>query len=605
MPLELHNEKFNEIAEKGDNDNINQIFFLNDFTGTPLIFACKTNNIELVEKLLKKGADANKNYIYKDRYSHIKKTETPLFLACKTNNVELAKLLLEKGADANKTYKTQTPLFLACKTNNVELAKLLLEKGADANETYKTETPLFLACKTNNIDLAKLLLEKGADVNYRLAEGNSYLHEACKNRYIEIAELLIEKGADLNIEDKRSGRVPLHELCLVNEFTEAVMKIINLLIKKGADIDFLDYSKRTPLFYATSAGFIEAVKLLIENGADIDKTESNGETPLYCAVDNDHIEIVKLLTENGADVNVIYYEDVSEDESDDEIEEYNRIEVTPLNKAVRENRIEIAKQLILYVLLNNPREKPDYITDSLSDFWDTTVSERSNVLKYFPKIPGCSIVEFLSENVNKLTKRLTLKSLNEIVQAVEQEEKKIPNPEAAVGEVENLSYALLIKTRLEKLVERQKLLNNLLDKWPLTSLKNGKEFIFLPFIPHIPIWEISRYLSTRDIQALLSLIPPESESIMTDSMIQNHAIDSSHIKSSSLEQEDNKHSLQSLEEQAKENTSMLEISKDNIESISNVMGSPSSSGLFANRKRKQDESSNEDPEMNKLRRLEH
>ena len=446
MPLELHNEKFNEIAEKGDNDNINQIFFLNDFTGTPLIFACKTNNIELVEKLLKKGADANKNYIYKDRYSHIKKTETPLFLACKTNNVELAKLLLEKGADANKTYKTETPLFLACKTNNVELAKLLLEKGAD--------------------------------VNYRLAEGNSYLHEACKNRYIEIAELLIEKGADLNIEDKRSGRVPLHELCSVNEFTEAVMKIINLLIKKGADIDFLDYSKRTPLFYATSAGFIEAVKLLIENGADIDKTESNGETPLYCAVDNDHIEIVKLLTENGADVNVIYYEDESEDESDDEIEEYNRIEVTPLNKAVRENRIEIAKQLILYVLLNNPREKPEYITDSLSDFWDTTVSERSNVLKYFPKIPSCSIVEFLSENVNKLTKRLTLKSLNEIVQAVEQEEKKIPNPEAAVGEVENLSYALLIKTRLEKLVERQKLLNNLLDKWPITSLKNGKNLFF-------------------------------------------------------------------------------------------------------------------------------
>lgn len=59
MPLELHNEKFNEIAEKGDKDNINQIFFLNDFTGTPLIFACKTNNIELVEKLLKKGADAS------------------------------------------------------------------------------------------------------------------------------------------------------------------------------------------------------------------------------------------------------------------------------------------------------------------------------------------------------------------------------------------------------------------------------------------------------------------------------------------------------------------------------------------------------------------
>lgn len=85
MPLELHNEKFNEIAETGDKDNINQLFFLNDFTGTPLIFSCKTKKIELVEKLLKKGADANKTYIYKDRYSNIRITETPLFLACKTN----------------------------------------------------------------------------------------------------------------------------------------------------------------------------------------------------------------------------------------------------------------------------------------------------------------------------------------------------------------------------------------------------------------------------------------------------------------------------------------------------------------------------------------
>jgi hypothetical protein len=39
--------------------------------------------------------------------------------------------------------------------------------------------------------------------------------------------LLIEKGADLNKEDKRSGRVLLHELCAVDEFTEANLKIIN------------------------------------------------------------------------------------------------------------------------------------------------------------------------------------------------------------------------------------------------------------------------------------------------------------------------------------------------------------------------------------------
>lgn len=89
---------------------------------------------------------------------------------------------------------------------------------------------------------------------------------------------------------------------------------------------------------------------------------------------------------------------------------------------------------------------------------------------------------------------------------------------------------------------------------------------------------------------------------ITYTTVQSNTVDSLHSKSSSLEQEDNKHSLQSLEEQAEANISTIE---DNTESISNVTGSPSSSELFANRKRKQDESSNEAPEVNKLRRLEH
>lgn len=499
---------------------------------------------------------------------------------------------------------TGTLLTFACKINNFELAKLLLEKGADPNKIYYKEIPLLFACKTNNIELAKLLLKNGADVNYTLPEGNSYLHEACKVRNIEMVDLLIENDADLDIKDKRSGRVPLHELCSVNEFTEVEMKIIKLLIKKGADVNCLTFCGKTPLFYASSSGCIQAVKILVENGADINKTESNGETPLHCAVDNDHIEIVKLLTENGADVNVIYYEDESEDESDDEIEEYNRIEVTPLNKAVRENRIEIAKQLILYVLLNNPREKPDYITshESLSNFWNIKLQELNELTNYFANVHiKCSIDEFLTDKIDKLAVRLPLKDINKIAQAVEQEENKIPNRETAVGGEENASYALLIKTRLEKLVEMLKLLN-LSDKLRITS-KNEKEITLNLIVSR----EILSYLSTPEIKNVLSAsLSSKSESVtITDTMVQSNTVNSLPSKSSSLEQEDNKHSPQSLEEQAKENTSMLEISKDNIESISNVMGSPSSSGLFANRKRKQDESSNEDPEMNKLRRLEH
>lgn len=197
----------------------------------------------------------------------------------------------------------------------------------------------------------------------------------------------------------------------------------------------MTFCGKTPLFYASSSGCIQAVKILVENGADINKTESNGETPLYRTVDNNSIEIVQLLIENGADVRAIFLED---NENDDEIAEDNRIPVTLLNKAGNENYIAIAKHLILYVLLNNPREKPDYITDhaSLSNFWDITLNERNELTTYFLEIPRCSIVEFLSDNVDKLAVRLTLKGINKIAQAVEQEENKIPNREAADGEVE-------------------------------------------------------------------------------------------------------------------------------------------------------------------------
>lgn len=203
-----------------------------------------------------------------------------------------------------------------------------------------------------------------------------------------------------------------------------------------------------------------------------------------------------------------------------------------------------------------------------------------------------------------LTRCLT--DLNRIIQKVEQARNKAHNREAVPGAVEKASYAFLIKNRLEKLkpvVEKiHKHYLNLSTRLRFIS-KSGEE-VTLNLIFHR---EICSYLPARDIKKLLSAsLSSKSElATITDTMVQNTAVDFLHNKSSSLEQEDNKHSHQSLEEQAKENTSRLEISKDSLESISHMMGSSGSSGLFANRKRKQDESISESPERNKLPRLEH
>lgn len=59
---------------------------------TPLIFAIKKNNLELVETLLRLGADPD--YHDREKFHH-----SPLYKAVKENNVACARLLLENGAD--------------------------------------------------------------------------------------------------------------------------------------------------------------------------------------------------------------------------------------------------------------------------------------------------------------------------------------------------------------------------------------------------------------------------------------------------------------------------------------------------------------------------
>ena len=46
------------------------------------------------------------------------------------------------------------------------------------------------------------------------------------------------------------------------------MEILNLLIDRGADYNFLDCSKKTPVFYAAKNSNVEVLKMLIDKGAN-------------------------------------------------------------------------------------------------------------------------------------------------------------------------------------------------------------------------------------------------------------------------------------------------------------------------------------------------
>ena len=133
-------------AQKGDN------------CGRYLPMAAKQRNMEMVNLLLKHGADIN-NYSERDF--------PPLIYAIKAGHVSIARALLAAGADPNVRMGMHdgTLLHYAIERSNVELVKLLLEYKANVNaKNYMDESILETATEKNNKEILDLLKQNGAEV---------------------------------------------------------------------------------------------------------------------------------------------------------------------------------------------------------------------------------------------------------------------------------------------------------------------------------------------------------------------------------------------------------------------------------------------------------
>ena len=185
------------------NPKININFKDNDGS-TALHYACLWGYLELVDALVKRGADIN-----------IRGTDqqTPLHVACihnNDNNVSIVKILLDNGADINaKNTDGRTPLHEACYNGDMDLALFLMDSGADIHwiNDYK-QTLLHRASFNGPVDLVKILIDKGIDIHFKDAQNMTALHIACGKGNMEIAIALIDMGADISAKDI-AGRTPL------------------------------------------------------------------------------------------------------------------------------------------------------------------------------------------------------------------------------------------------------------------------------------------------------------------------------------------------------------------------------------------------------------
>ncbi|XP_029286180.1 oxysterol-binding protein-related protein 1 isoform X2 [Cottoperca gobio] len=159
---------------------------------TPLHLACYFGHKDVVEELLKAGADVNLPNNVGD---------TPLHKAAFTGRKEVVMLLLHYDACATVINGTaQIPKDV---TQNAEIRSML--EAAERTEERKLEEELLEAAREGDLSTLTQLLsrKKSPDINCTDLLGNTPLHSAAYRGQRQCALKLLKSGASPNIKNKK------------------------------------------------------------------------------------------------------------------------------------------------------------------------------------------------------------------------------------------------------------------------------------------------------------------------------------------------------------------------------------------------------------------
>lgn len=232
---------------------------------------------------------------------------TPLICAAASGRMELVEALLKAGADVNaglsdsKNLDGSSPLVWAVRARSLVCATRLIEAGAAVNsiQVY-SESPIHVAAVQGDVNCLKLLLDNQADVRVLYgAERRNPLHLAAFEGNVDCIRLLLHTSkAQVNAKDSL-GRTPLH-LAALSQSVDSVEELLD----NGAEIDICDEMQETPLHSAVvkTRQSIDVVKLLISKGANVNAKDQFGQTPLHIAAFNENSKLATLLIHSGADL---------------------------------------------------------------------------------------------------------------------------------------------------------------------------------------------------------------------------------------------------------------------------------------------------------------
>jgi ankyrin repeat protein len=289
----------------------------------PLMCAAKNGDQKMVELLLSRGADPDKEgdsymnrtalgwAVYNGHRAIVElllnasgngkmlySLKAALMSAAQSGHYDILELLLGKGRKADIKEEDMSAMLLKATANrHTAVVDLLLRKGAwTETRTFEGKTPLILAAQDGHCRIMQLLLDSGAHIDHRNESGESALLIAVEKGDIEVVKLLLARGASVNQRD-RSG-----ESALLRAAVNGNMALVELLLSKGASIDIKDKGTGSALLRAAERGNVTSVKLLLSRGANIEAKTPRAVTPLIMAAQLGHEKVVEVLLSNQANI---------------------------------------------------------------------------------------------------------------------------------------------------------------------------------------------------------------------------------------------------------------------------------------------------------------
>jgi ankyrin repeat protein len=310
---------------------------------TVLQWAAKNGNLNICQVLMDAGADPN---AAPGTSYHDKDGATALVAALTSGNDQVVELLLKHGADVNDeravcALETATGLgatemvqlilcwnprlgnsiIRAVERQDRMLVSTLLKAGADINAVDQNgRSALSVATDKNDISLVRYLLKEGANPNPNpnpkssgsSAQGEAYvdvpLVAAARLGNLDMIDILLLAGADCNQQGKSHIRSQLANL---NALQTAALKgnnnIVRHLLEAGAELNWpaeREYGL-TAMQAAVQSGNLELIHFMIQQGADLNSSaaEVYGFTALQAAVKRRDEGLVQVLLDYGATTN--------------------------------------------------------------------------------------------------------------------------------------------------------------------------------------------------------------------------------------------------------------------------------------------------------------